>query len=302
MRVFVLLFLIFKFAFCAELLGEIKTNYAVTNMNLKGDNLYISTDGGEVLVYDLEQNKTIKTLKLSEISSYFETKLPKIFSADALNDKILILSEDDFYKRAIFIYENDEFKKFPLSNESVKKALFINKNLVVYASLSSEITFFDLNKKEIVFEYKFSTSSLSDIEIFDDILIAGCESGEIYKFSSKEKKVLDTIPAHKDNIYDVQIFSQNEFISGSADKNAIYYNDEKMQSLKSNFLVYAVGLSNDYLAFMSDENSDISVFNKSLKKIDFIKTNQSTLNGIIIYEDIIFSSAYEKNVKIWRIK
>lgn len=302
MRVFITILLLFKFIFAAEFLGEIKTNYPVTNLLLKDKNLYISTDSGEVLVYDVEQSKTIKTINLPQISSYFETKSPKVFSTDAFGDKILILSEDDYYKRAIFIYENGALNKIKLDNESVKKALFINENLIVYASLSSEISFFDLNKKEVTFEYKFSTSSLGDIEILDDILIVGCESGEIYKFSLDENRVLDTILAHKDNIYDLYINGKDEFISGSADKNAVFYKDGNLKSFQTKFLVYAVGMSEKYLAFMSDENSDISVFNKSFKRIDFIKTNQSTLNAIIIYKELIFSSAYEKNVKIWGIE
>ncbi len=250
----------------------------------------------------MEQNQTIKTINLPQISSYFEIKLPKVFSTDAFNDKILILSEDDYYKRAIYIYENGALNKIKLDNESVKKALFINENLMVYASLSSEISFFDLNKKKVIFEYKFSTSSLGDIEIVDDILIVGCESGEIYKFSLNENRVLDTILAHKDNIYDLYMNCKDEFISGSADKNAVFYKDGNLKSFQANFLVYAVGLSDKYLAFMSDENSDILVLDKSFKRVDFIKTKQSTLNAIIIYKDLIFSSAYEKNIKIWRIK
>ena len=292
MRVFITILLLFKFIFAAEFLGEIKTNYPVTNLILKDKNLYISTDSGEVLVYDVEQNKTIKTINLPQISSYFETKSPKVFSTDAFDDKILILSEDDYYKRAIFT----------LDNETVKKALFINENLIVYASLSSEISFFDLNKKEVIFEYKFSTSSLGDIEILDDILIVGCESGEIYKFSLDENRVLDTILAHKDNIYDLYMNCKDEFISGSADKNAVFYKDGNLKSFQANFLVYAVGLSDKYLAFMSDENSDILVLDKSFNRVDFIKTEQSTLNAIIFYKDLIFSSAYEKNIKIWRIE
>ena len=302
MRVFIAILLLLKFVFAAEFLGEIKTDYPVTNLTLKDKNLYISTDSGEVLVYDVEQNQTIKTINLPQISSYCETKLPKVFSTDEFDDKILILSEDDYYKRAIYIYENGTLNKIKLDNESVKKALFINENLIVYASLSSEISFFDLNKKKIIFEYKFSTSSLGDIEIVDDILIVGCESGEIYKFSLNENIVLDTILAHKDNIYDLYMNCKDEFISGSADKNAVFYKDGNLKSFQANFLVYAVGLSDKYLAFMSDENSDILVLDKSFKRVDFIKTEQSTLNAIIIYKGLIFSSAYEKNIKIWRIK
>ena len=302
MRVFITILLLFNSIFAAEFLGEIKTNYPVTNLLLKYKNLYISTDSGEVLVYDVEQNKTIKTINLPQISSYFETKSPKVFSTDALNNKILILSEDDYYKRAIYIYENGALTKIKLDNESVKKALFINENLIVYASLSSEISFFDLNKKKVIFEYKFSTSSLGDIEIVDDILIVGCESGEIYKFSLNENRVLDTILAHKDNIYDLYMNCKDEFISGSADKNAVFYKDGNLKSFQANFLVYAVGLSDKYLAFMSDENSDILVLDKSFNRVDFIKTEQSTLNAIIIYKGLIFSSAYEKNIKIWRIE
>lgn len=302
MRVFIAILFLLKFVFAAEFLGEIKTDYPVTNLILKDKNLYISTDNGEVLVYDVEQNQTIKTINLPQISSYFEIKLPKVFSTDAFDDKILILSEDDYYKRAIYIYENGTLNKIKLDNESVKKALFINENLIVYASLSSEISFFDLNKKEVVFEYKFSTSSLGDIEIVDDILIVGCESGEIYKFSLNENRVLDTILAHKDNIYDLYMNCKDEFISGSADKNAVFYKDGNLKSFQANFLVYAVGLSDKYLAFMSDENSDILVLDKSFNRVDFIETEQSTINAIIIYKDLIFSSAYEKNIKIWRIE
>ncbi|CZE51178.1 WD40 repeat domain-containing protein [Campylobacter geochelonis] len=307
MRVLICFFASLSLLFSAELLNVIETNSNVMNINLKKNLLYISTDGGEMQIYDLDSNQFSKSLTIPTIKTYFsDEQKAKIFSTDELNGVMAMLGEGDYGKKVLFIYKDEKLKSLNLENQSIKKALFIDDKTMVFASLSNEIYFYDLETKSVTYSHKFSTSALNDMEISLDkkIIALGCESGKVYLFDVKAKKISKTLDLHKDNIYDVAISQNGVVVSGSADKNAGLVANEKAKMLNATFLVYAVGVSQDgtKAAFMSDENSDITIFNtQNLSTIDVVKTEQSTINGILFYKNnMLISSAYEKDIKIWR--
>ncbi|PSM52061.1 nitrate reductase accessory protein [Campylobacter blaseri] len=306
--IFILMLTTFLYPNESKLLHTVHTKHNVMDIKLNKDILFIATDGGEALIYDISKNKTLKTIKIDKIKTYFDTQNAKIFNIDKLNSKVLMLSEGDFGSKVLHIYSysDDKLTSTSLENEAIKKALFIDENRVLLVSLSSEIYIYDLDKKEITETYKITTSALGDVELLskNGLVVMGCESGKIYIFSIDEKKLLKTIDMHKDNIYDIEISKNKTIVSGSADKFVGIFVNDKKEHMKSSFLVYAVGVSADGKkgAFMSDIDSKITIFDTSaLKTISKIDTKQSTISGIIFYkDDKIISFAYENDIKIWR--
>lgn len=295
------------FAFGAQKINELNLAYDVTNINLKGENLLISTDGGKFYIYNVKDGNFTTQISLPNVKTYYDdAQKAKIFNADEINRKILILSQGDFGKKQLFILQRGVLSSLNLKSESIKKALFIDENTVVLASIGNEISFLDLDKNEITFSYKFSTSSLSDIELNTDrsYIVAGCESGIIYLFDIKMKKVITSFDVHKDNIYDVAIADNDTIVSASADRNMAIIAQNQTKLIPSKFLVYAAGISADgkFAAFMSSEDSDVTIINtNSQRKLTTLKTKQSTINGLIfVSDDTLISSAYEKKIYFWR--
>lgn len=307
MRIFCILIIMLNCLYASEAL-KIKANANVTTLSLFNDKLYIGTDASEVEIYDLKNNKFDEPIILPKIKTYFDDKaLAKIFNIDKFDDEFLVLSEGDFGKKFLTIFNNDSNKTHILQNQSIKKALFLDKDNVVLASLSNEIYFLNLQTDKIYFSHKFSTSALNDMEITSNKkhIVLGCESGKVYLFDVQKKEILKELDMHKDNIYDVAISQNDTIISGSADKKAGIYENGEIKELPAKFLVYAVGISDDgkFLAYMGDEDSDVRIFNASdFSEVAKIATNQGILNSIIFYNNLLITSSYEKNIYFWRYK
>lgn len=303
MRKFLVFLMLFSFSFGANLVGTIETKHNVLGLNLKDNLLMISTDGGELVVYDMDKNSTLFDLELKDIETFFgDFVKPRVLSGDIFGKKVMMLGESDFGKKALYFYENGELKKQELENEGIKKALFIDENLAILASMSNEIYLYDITKAKILSQKKFSTASLGDMEVLNGLVFVGCESGVVYVYNPKNSET-QMIPLHKDNIYDIEISSNIDIISGGVDKHAGLYVGSQRKKFESSFLVYAVGINSNgsKAALMSSENSDVTVFDtKNLEVISKFNTEQSILNGIKFYGlNLLLTSAYEKNVKIW---
>ncbi|QKF64898.1 WD40 repeat domain-containing protein [Campylobacter corcagiensis] len=303
MRNILVFLLFFSLSFSANLVDTVETKHNVLGLNLKDNLLIISTDGGELIVHNMESNSTLIELELKYIETFFgDFVRPRVLSGDIIGKKVMMLGESDFGKKALYFYENDKIEKQELKYEGIKKALFLDENLIVLASMSNEIYFYDINKAKVVSQKKFSTASLSDMEVKNGLIFVGCESGIVYVYDITNDDTT-ILPLHKDNIYDIEISDNFNIISGGVDKHAVLYVNSKRRIFESEFLVYAVGLNSNgsKAAIMSSEDSDVVVFNTdNLDIISQFNTGQSILNGVKFYgSNLLITSAYEKNIKIW---
>ncbi|MCD8213049.1 MAG: nitrate reductase [Campylobacter sp.] len=308
--IFVILF--FINSVFAETISEpfksVKASANVLNTTFIDDKLYIATDGGTVEIYDIKDEKFDEIIKFEDVKSYVsDHERPKILSVDQLNGKILMLSEADFGARILYLKTKDGLKPYKMKNQAVKKALFLNDNIVVLGSISNEIYFMRLSDGEIFESFKISTAMLSDMEFSKDrsTLAIGCESGKVYFYDVAGKTMRKILDIHTDNIYDIS-YKNGTLITGGTDRIVGIFSDDTLKKIDTGFLVYGVGLSSDGKigAYMSDEMSDVSLVDmRSLKNIAILKTGQSTINSIIfINENEVITSAYEKNLLFWRIK
>lgn len=305
MRFLIVIFILFEFSF-SELIKEMEFNANVLNIKQIRKDFLISLDNGEIEI--LDENFTQKmNYKFPKIKTYFGDLIEsRIFSADLLDDEILVLLSSDFGAQKLEILGK---KDFDLKSENFKNAFFINKNLAILADLSGEIYFFDLQNGKISDPIKISSSSLSSVEISPNrkILVLASEGGKVYVFDIISKTILSQKSLHKDRIHDLAISSNLKIATGANDKSASFFDfkNDIVKNFESEFLVYAVSISENgkTLAYQSSENGDITLINTQNFEIsNTIKTNDGNLGSIILNNNFIVTSNFDKKIKIWSIK
>lgn len=311
MRALFFLFTLLNFIFATQIstpYKEIEASANVLSKTLISDKLFIATDGGTVEIYDPKQSKFEEIIKMDDIKTYVsDHERPKILSVDELGGKILILSEGDYATKVLYLRENGQMKSINLTNQAIKKALFLDEEHVALASISNEIYFLNLKSGEIYEHFKISIAMLSDMDINEDrsTLAIACESGKVYLYNIKAKKMKQTLDIHTDNIYDIA-YKNGVVISGGTDRVAGIFSNGSLKKINAGFLVYGVGLSSDgkIAAYMSDEMSDVNLVDSaSLENIAMLKTGQSTINSIVFISDNeVVTSAYEKKILFWRVR
>lgn len=281
-------------------------NANVLNIKQIRKDFLISLDNGEIEI--LDENFTQKmNYKFPKIKTYFGDLIEsRIFSADLLDDEILVLLSSDFGAQKLEILGK---KDFDLKSENFKNAFFINKNLAILTDLSGEIYFFDLQNGKMSDPIKISSSSLSSVEISPNrkILVLASEGGKIYVFDIVSKKILSQKSLHKDRIHDLAISSNLKIATGANDKSASFFDfkNDIVKNFESEFLVYAVSISENgkTLAYQSSENGDITLINTQNFEIsNIIKTNDGNLGSIILNNNFIVTSNFDKKIKVWSIK
>lgn len=305
MRFLIVIFILFEFSF-SEPIKEMEFNANVLNIKQIRKDFLISLDNGEIEI--LDENFTQKmNYKFPKIKTYFGDLIEsRIFSADLLDDEILVLLSSDFGAQKLEILGK---KDFDLKSENFKNAFFINKNLAILADLSGEIYFFDLQNGKISDPIKISSSSLSSVEISPNrkILVLASEGGKVYVFDIISKTILSQKSLHKDRIHDLAISSNLKIATGANDKSASFFDfkNDIVKNFESEFLVYAVSISENgkTLAYQSSENGDITLINTQNFEIsNTIKTNDGNLGSIILNNNFIVTSNFDKKIKIWSIK
>lgn len=311
MRALFFLFTLLNFIFAAQIstpYKEIEASANVLSTTLISGKLFIATDGGTVEIYDPKQSKFEEIIKIDDIKTYVsDHERPKILSIDELGGKILILSEGDYATKVLYLRENGQMKSINLTNQAIKKALFLDGEHAALASISNEIYFLNLKSGEIYEHFKISIAMLSDMEISEDrgTLAIACESGKVYFYNILAKKMDRILDIHTDNIYDIA-YKNGVMISGGTDRIAGIFSAGTLKKINTGFLVYGVGLSSDgkIAAYMSDEMSDVNLVDSaSLENIAMLKTGQSTINSIVFISDNeVATSAYEKKILFWRVR
>lgn len=305
MRFLIIIFILFEFSF-SELIKEMEFNANVLNIKQIRKDFLISLDNGEIEI--LDENFTQKmNYKFPKIKTYFGDLIEsRIFSADLFDDEILVLLSSDFGAQKLEILGK---KDFDLKSENFKNAFFINKNLAILADLSGEIYFFDLQNGKMSDPIKISSSSLSSVEISPNrkILVLASEGGKVYVFDIVSKKILSQKSLHKDRIHDLAISSNLKIATGANDKSASFFDfkNDIVKNFESEFLVYAVSIGENgkTLAYQSSENGDITLINtQNFEILNIIKTNDGNLGSIILNNDFIVTSNFDKKIKIWSIK
>lgn len=304
MRVVFFILLVWVCAFSYEL----KLNSNLNAIKLVDEKLLIGLDNGEILSFSIKDKKIHTITQLAKIKNFYEENAnARIYSIDFFKNSILVLSEGDFGSKNINIYKDNQLTSFKLSNDGVKKALFLDENTILLALLGSGIEILDLKTKNTIKKFTFSTSSLSDIVLNDDknTLVAGFESGQIIVFDLKKFQIVKNYKnIHKDNIYQLDFKNKTIVSCGTDRKLGIVKNGEE-KSLERDFLIYTCALNfNASIAIFGDneKNTIELVDTNTLQTIKTFQNKDFLLEYLIFLNDHEFISAgYENTIIFWSI-
>ena len=293
---------------------SIEVNGTSKDMVLLNSELIIGTDNGLLQVYDYEQKKFIKEIKLPKVKDFMGDLVPaRVFSVDKMKEKYLLLSDSGKGGYVnLWIEQKDVLTQVLYAKEKVAaiKARFVDSEHVLLGLLSNEAVLFNIQTKKEVFRVQLSPSKFSDFSLNNNKTKAvfSCESGILNIIDTKTGKIVKVLKGvNVDNVYKVDF--KKEIISGAGqDRRASLY-DSVMGTgtyIEGSFLIYATGLSpsTKKVAFAMDEKNNISIYNRETKvKTAELQGQRSTLNNIIFKdENILFSSSDDNNILMWNLK
>ncbi len=286
---------------------------AVTDILINDSKLYSATHVGSVDIFNLNKNKIIKKIKLSQIEDFMGDKADsKIYSIDVLDNQILILSQAKKGFRRVHIYKNNKLELIIPYTKSmtIAKTKFINKDNILLGMLSSELISYNIKTKAINWVVQVSGAKFSDFilnENKSEVVVAD-ESGSLKIHSIKDGKLLKTLEGQNlDNVFQVD-YKNGIIATAGQDRRVVIYaykfNSQYYKS--SSFLIYSVGLSpsGKLVAYSSDEENNITVFNTITKSVvGKFGGNKMTITKIIFLDENNFLvSSDNKIINLYTIK
>ena len=283
----------------------------VNDFAVEKNMIYVANDAGTVDVFDLTTGRLINQIVIDLVTSRMGTLVsPNVISVDVLNKKLLIVSMGVDSYRNIWTYENFELKKIIGENKklTVKEARFINDEKIMLGNFSSEIILHDMGESYNLYKRHVTQSTLGDIALSEDKskVVMSDESGEVRLIDVKTSKTLKVFSSQNvDNVYHVA-YAKGIIITAGQDRRvAVYQDGEKDYHIKSDFLVYCVGItpSGKTGIYSSGEQSDLQLFNtKTKEKLDRLVGHSGIVNQIkFINEKELFSNERSPYVYYWRL-
>jgi len=308
-----LLFSIFTVSlFAISSVNKFRASAFILDMILKDNTLYVSTTGGTVESFDISNKKHNTIAKLKPLINFFDEEYDaKIYSIDInKNGDFLLLAEASGGNRRVLIFKDNSIVKLAGLNKNAiyKEARFVDEHRILLATLSNEVSLYDITKGKIIYTKALSSYSFSDFSLNKNLVAITGESGDVYIFDYENKKVVKVLSgANKDNIYSID-YKLGSILTAGQDKYVGIYDmkSEKFKRVKTTFLVYACALSVDakFSAYMSNEDSQITVIdNESLNILAKLDGHKSTINRIIFASNNhLFSSADDGEILEWIFK
>jgi len=310
MKVFLLLTIFTVSLFAISSTYKFKASAFVLDMILKDSTLYVSTTGGTVESFDISTKKHTIIVKLKNLINFFDEEYDtKIYSVDInKNGDLLLLAEASAGKRRVMIFRDNNLIELDGLNENAiyKEARYVDEHRVLLATLSNEVSLYDIAKSKVIYTKGLTSYSFSDFSLNGNLAAFTGEAGDVYMFDYESKRVVKVLTgANKDNVYSVD-YKSGLVLTAGQDRYVGLYNlkKEKFKRVKTTFLVYACALSSDakFSAYMSDEDSQITVIdNETLDVIAKLNGHKSTVNRIVFESNNhLFSSSDDDEILEWR--
>lgn len=295
----------------------LKASGLVTDLLQVQNTLYAATDRGIIDLFDIPTQAHKGTITLPAVPDFLgDLSAPKIYSIDAFEGALLIVSQGKSGYRDVYMYREGALERIidETSELIIKKGLFVDAQRIVLGLLSSEIVLFDTAKRALLYRKAIKArrsggSALGDIVLSEDrqTLVTADESGEVNLFKVNDfthQKLL--VGQNLDNIYKIDYKNRTVITAGQDRRCAIYRQSGEAYYVSGTFLIYAAALSPSAArgVFASTIENDLLLFDTRTKAtLATLKGHDATLSDIIfIDEEHLFSSAEEKTILFWNLK
>ena len=290
----------------------IKTSGIVSDFVEDKGYLYVATDAGIVDIIDLSRQEIVKQIKFAPLlTSRGDTVPARVHCIDRLDGKTLMVTSDINAYRNVWIDDGKTLKKIIDSKQHMmpKSAYFSSKSKIVFGSFGSDVTLYDTNENSKLYERHISESTMGGMILSADKkkVIVSDESGEVRVIDVDTSKVLKTFSSeHVDNIYRVA-YANNTIITAGQDRRVgVYRENDKAYHIKSDFLVYAVGLSPSGRTgvYSSGFEHELQLFNTVNGSKGDKLIGHYAIPGKILFinETSIISAGDEDKIFFWKLK
>ena len=298
--------------FSHKIIAKDSINYISTYKNT----LYISTNSGEVEIYNVDSRKKIDSITLPKITDLWgESNPPRVFNTHTMDGKkILIISQNTADKSNLHIYSNGKLQSVDLGERSgiIKNAFFVSDDEIVLGLGSFEIVRYNVRTGEVLWSVKPDFEVFTDLQIYDNKVFSATEGGTIYIIdlqSGKAERILKG--ANFDYIYALGV-AKGVALTAGRDKICGVYNltSGDFKRVETEFMAYSTAISTAQPlrgAVGYNENGDILVFgivsyDKRIHSIDKIAllvggdaptskvlfANQNTIMAIFGGNEVLF--------------
>ena len=291
--------------------AKFKSMGLVNDFVVSKNKLYIANDAGTIDIYDLTTQKIVNQIILDLITTKMgRLTSPNVLSVDIRGDKLLIVSIGVSSFRNIWLYENFELTKIIGEDKklTVKEARFIDDEKIMLGNFSSEIVLHDIGESYNLYKRHVTQSTLGDIALSEDNskVVMSDESGEIRLLDVKSSQTLQVYSGQNvDNVYHVAYANGVILTAGQDRRVGVYQEGVKDYHIKSDFLVYCVGITPDGKTglYADGEESNIQLFDtKTKEKLDTLVGHEGVINQIkFINDKELFSSERSRYVHYWRL-
>ena len=283
----------------------------VSDFVIDNNRLYVATDVGTVDIFDLHTQKIIQQIILPPVTTAMDDLVPaRVLSVDRYNNKTLIVSIGKDAFRNVWIYESNSLQQIvdERAKLTIKEARFVDDERLIYATFGSEIILHDTKENYQLYKTHISQSTLGDIVLNHDKtkMVFSDESGEIKLIDIQSSAVEQTYASENvDNVYHVAYSNEIIITAGQDRRVGVYQKGKKAYHIKSDFLVYCVGISpsGTTAVYSSGEENHLQLFNtKTKQKSHRLVGHKAIINQIkFINEKELFSAGRSQEVLYWRL-
>ncbi len=313
-KIAVILLLLLSFVDAKEIEPLYRLNTSggfVTDFVLDGGKIYVATDAGTVDIFALGSEKMIAQIVLDPILSGRGELIPaRISRIDRQNAKTLIVSMGADNYRNVWLEENGNIKQIIDEKKKllIREAHFVDDNRIMFGTFDADVILYNISEGYKTYEHANSQSTLCDIALSPDSkkMVIADESGVIKLYDVESAKVEQEFASENvDKVFSVA-YQNGVVVTGGEDRRVgVYQKDRKAYHLKSDFLVYAVGLSpSGRVGVYSDGEAQVlQLFNTATKKkLDRLVGHKEIVNKIeFISENSLISSGEGRELFLWKL-
>ena len=267
--IFYLLYVVTTHAKVLTPIATIEASGLVSDFVEDNGYLYVATDAGVVDIIDLSTQKIVKNIQFEPMQISTGEYIPtRIHSVDRFQNKTLLLTSGISAYRNVWIDDGKVLKKIIDETKRLmpKRAYFTSDGKIVFGTFGSDISLYDNEENYKIYNSHISESAMGGMILTPDKkkIVVSDESGTVRVIDVKSSKVEKIFTSqHVDNIYRVA-YSNGTIITAGQDRRVGVYRENKDAfHIKSNFLVYCVGLSpsGNIGVYSSGLKHDLQLFN-----------------------------------------
>jgi len=277
--------------------------------------LYVATDAGVVDVIDLFSQKLVSQIHFKPIKTLMGDEVSvRVHSIDRYQGKTLMVTSGISGYRNVWIHDERKpiYKKLTqIINEKKhlmpKHAFFSSTGKVVLGTIGSDIVLYDTNEAYNIYNAHISDSTMGGMVLSEDRkkMLLSDESGAVRLVDINSSKVEKTFSSeHVDNIYSVA-YSQDIILTAGQDKRVGIYSKDNTFHIKSDFLVYCVGLSPSGKVGIYSSGTEHNlqlITTKDGRKTDRLVGHHATPTKVMFTtEKTIISAGDEYTIYFWRL-